>query len=234
MTDTQDVVAPDQPTLDIANPYWDAVVQHPYDEITAKYDKRWQPTPYAPRDVMRGGAGVIEEWYETNGRTALVQRYAWSIPSPSTLLWMVEALDGRSVVEMGAGTGYWAWLLEQLGVDIVAYDEHPPLRGKNHWHCRDEQPGAQYVDIRIGTPETLANMGDRALFLSWPPYDTDMGAECLAAYPGDMLIEIGEGEWGCTGNDAFYEALGDWQEIDSGPMIQWSGMHDRITLWRRK
>jgi hypothetical protein len=30
------------------------------------------------------------------------------------------------IVQMGAGTGYWAGLLQQAGVDIVTYDLHPP------------------------------------------------------------------------------------------------------------
>lgn len=237
---TTDIKPPDQPVLEIANPYWEAVVQHPYDEITAQYLKRWQPCGYAPMallDEIRGTPNApekIEEWYATKGRSALVQRYSWAIPSPATLVWMVEALDGRPVVEMGAGTGYWAWLLEQLGVDIVAYDEHPPLRGENHWHCRDGEAGTQYVEVQIGSPDVLANMGNRVLFLSWPPYGGTMALDALTTYPGDTLIEIGEGEWGCTGNEEFYQALGDWNEIDEGPMVQWSGIHDRITLWRRK
>lgn len=33
---------------------------------------------------------------------------------------------GLPVVEMGAGTGYWAALLQQRGVDVVALDRHPP------------------------------------------------------------------------------------------------------------
>lgn len=238
MTDL--LTPPDQPILDILNPYWDAVAQVPADEITGQYEKRWVPSGYPPMsflDNIRGtpdASEQIKDWYIKRGRSGLVQKYAWAIPNPAVLVWMIEALDGRPVVEMGAGTGYWAWLLEQLGVDIVAYDAHPPLQGENHYHCRDGVAGNQYVEIKIGGPDVLTNMGNHALFLSWPPYDTDMGAECLAAYPGDMLIEIGEGEWGCTANDAFYQALADWQEVDSGPLVQWSGLHDRITLWRRK
>jgi hypothetical protein len=226
---------PPEPILEIFNPYWEAVAQAPGDDIHARFDRRWVPAGYPPGRVLRQGGREIEEWYEKYGRTGMVQKYAWAIPSPSTLLWILEALDGRPVVEMGAGTGYWAWMLEQLGVDIVAYDEHPPLKGKNSWHCRNDQPGAQYFDIQVGTPEVLADHADRALFLSWPPYHNDMGYQALKAYPGDMLIEIGEGAWGCTGTEEFHDLLEkEWNSVDRGRMTQWSGIHDNITLWRRK
>lgn len=42
------------------------------------------------------------------------------------LLFLASLRLGYPVVEMGAGTGYWAALLQQRGVDVVALDRHPP------------------------------------------------------------------------------------------------------------
>jgi hypothetical protein len=35
------------------------------------------------------------------------------IPSPEALARIITVLDGRPMVEIGAGNGYWAWLLNQ-------------------------------------------------------------------------------------------------------------------------
>jgi hypothetical protein len=49
----------------------------------------------------------------------LRQKYAWAIPDARALRIIKHFAP---VVEMGAGTGYWCYLLRQNGIDIVAYD----------------------------------------------------------------------------------------------------------------
>ena len=39
------------------------------------------------------------------------------------------------LVEVGAGTGYWALQLRQMGVEFTALDSQPPgSRSRNLWH----------------------------------------------------------------------------------------------------
>jgi hypothetical protein len=281
---------------DILNPYWDIVKDIPGDEIMMRFDNRWQPASYPPMSMFEAlGRAEEREAYETwtkeKGRSTLVKKYSWAIPSPESIEWIVKVLDGRPVVEIGAGTGYWAWLLTQAGVDIRCYDHRPPGMGYNEWHsprvmrvkkytqeehdAHREQwekwdkialdvadlPGAvpmprprfqplpeaeerevlhgvageQWVDIIDGdhTALRLPENRDRVLFLSWPPYDTSMGEDVLACYDGDLMIFIGE-SYGCTGTDAFHDTLEkEWLPIATGPMVQWSGMHDYMTLYVR-
>ena len=59
---------------------------------------------------------------------ALAHRYAYVLPQPH-LLEVISRYS--SLVELGAGTGYWAYLLGLVGADIVAYDMAPSeARGK--------------------------------------------------------------------------------------------------------
>lgn len=143
---------------------------------------------------------------------------------------------------MGSGTGYWAWQLSQLGVDVLAYDAYPPaLSTENYHHCpRNEnreltgEHGNSYFPVQTGTPEILAQHADRTLFLCWPPYDEPMAAECLQHYAGNRLVYIGEGDGGCTGDDAFHEMLEqEWEEVASHRLIQWEGIHDWATVYDR-
>ena len=54
---------------------------------------------------------------------ALAQRYSYVFPDDHALATIARL---GPLVEMGAGTGYWAFCLRALGVDIVAVDQAPP------------------------------------------------------------------------------------------------------------
>ncbi|MBW0273565.1 hypothetical protein ATM97_26155 [Nocardia sp. MH4] len=60
------------------------------------------------RQIPGGGAGTARMGYT---QTVLQETYAYAIPSPGTLDWMVEAAGGRGICEVGAGRGYWAAML---------------------------------------------------------------------------------------------------------------------------
>lgn len=215
----------------VRNPYWDVVAKNPGDDIRKRFRGAWEPDPYLP-----GPDGI------GHSRSELVQRYSWAIPSPATLDWLVTYLDGRRVVEIGAGTGYWAWLLGQHGVDVAAYDADPPTASGNHWHCPKEGrdivgPGVEWAPVRRGNHRHLylPDNRDRVLFLSWPPYSEPMGRDVLAAYRGDTVIYVGEDRGGCTGDDDMFALFdSDWRvDADCLDFVYWSGLHDRMTAYRR-
>lgn len=160
-------------------------------------------------------------------RDTLVKRYSWAIPGGSAL----EKIASYSpIVEMGAGSGYWAYLLRGLGVDVVAYDKgdawHPDLKGKNP---------PRWTKVLEGTPESLRNHSDRTLLLVWPPYAEPMAYECLIHYGGNRIIYVGEGSGGCTADDQFHERLEDrWERVEGVSVPQWDGIHDHMEVWERK
>jgi hypothetical protein len=97
-------------------------------------------------------------------RRAGCSTYAWAIPSE-------EALDliaqHGPIVEIGAGTGYWARLLAGRGVDIICYDMYPPIVDElNGWHDK----AGLFYPVNGGGPEIAAEHPDRTLLLCWPPY----------------------------------------------------------------
>lgn len=161
------------------------------------------------------------------GRLQLCKTYAWSIPSPGDIAWIKEQLDGRAVVEVGAGTGYWAWQLSQAEIDVHAFDLEP---GGNYF-CGE----VSYHPVLRGGPEAAATYPTRALMLCWPPYESPMAAEALKAYAGDLVISIGEPEGGCTGSDEYFALLGkEFEEIgDSRSHVTYSGIHCWVTAYRR-
>lgn len=121
------------------NPMWEIVRQIP---DGSGYGTGWHPTT----------TGLVydgQEWQrlaDLPSRTFLCRAYSWAVPCPDALDWMDRTLDGRPVVEVGAGMGYWAWQLTQLGVDVVAYDLHPPDTHFNGYHAPLKRMWHEYTD----------------------------------------------------------------------------------------
>lgn len=200
------------------NPYWDIVRRLPLEP-----ERIWTSEVQVESYVMKPG---FRRGYVIS-RDRLVKTYAWAIPTPSDIAWITGVLDGHGVVEVGAGTGYWAWQLSQANVDVLAYDAEP----MGNKYCAP----LQYHPVHAGGPEKAADDPTRALFLCWPPYDDPCATDALNAYAGDTLIYIGEGSWGCTGDERFHELLDqEWQEIGTSPgHVTFSGIHCWVTAYQR-
>lgn len=158
-----------------------------------------------------------------------------------------EALDLIAsfgpVVEIGAGTGYWARLLADRGCDVVAYD----LLGSafDKWF-----PGGQFGNVEKGSTDKAEEHADRTLLLVWPPMSS-MAADALRCYEsagGKRLIYVGEGYGGCTADDDFFAMVGDhdycsdepcqhgpptWRETQTLAIPQWDGIHDYLGVYER-
>ena len=163
-------------------------------------------------------------------REVIKDRFSWAIPNE-------EALDAIAavgpIVEIGAGTGYWAWLLQKRGVDVVAYDAAPPHFGcVNHWHRTSE---STFTDVLTGGPQEVVPHADRTLMLCWPPYDDPMAERALTLYlaaGGKRLVYIGESWGGCTGDNAFHTLLRDRMAGERMVDIpQWYGVHDYLAIY---
>lgn len=161
-------------------------------------------------------------------RRELARKYAWAIPDDRAILALARYAP---IVEIGAGTGYWASLLRAVGASIIAYDENPPslASAANHWH-----PGAQqWTTVLRGDALSAHAHFERTLMLCWPPYDSPMAHDALCSYGGNRVVYIGE--WGgCTADDAFHEELEKhWTEVLSIDIPHWETVHDSMMVFER-
>lgn len=221
--------APSQLTI---NPFWEKIKQLPGDKFHMEFYGKWNPRIFSADHMVRDD---------------FCREYAWAITDPTSVQFVADWLKPRAV-ELGAGRGYWAWQVAQLGVDILAYDIAPPDKVfTNHYHSpRAEaketrfgdflnQPVTCYHPVAQGDESVLLQHTDRTLFLCWPPYDSDMAMNALNSYTGKRLVYIGEGSGGCTADDAFHDRLEeDWEEVASHEPVQWDGIHDWIYVYERK
>ena len=158
-------------------------------------------------------------------RHILQANYAWAIPTQEAVDAIAEWCAPAGVVEIGAGAGYWAWMLQQAGVDVVAYDIEP---GLNHWVTR----GECFAPVRVGGAHVASKHPDRTLFLCWPLMN-GMAMDALRCYRGSRAVYVGE--WGgCTGDDEFHATLErDWTQVRCVDLPQWWGLHDAMWLLQR-
>jgi hypothetical protein len=123
---------------------------------------------------------------DDGARLALAQRYSYVIPDAQSLA-ILDALG--PIIELGAGTGYWASRLIARGVDIVAFDQAPPdEEPPNRYHV----PTETWTEVVRGDQTVLSEYADRTLLLCWPPLFSSLG-DCLTYYAGSTVACIGDG-----------------------------------------
>lgn len=198
----------------------DARISNPFlDEVMALIDSHRNGDP-APCAELLSAA-----------RAEFIGRYAFSIPTADTL-GAITAVG--PLVEIGAGSGYWAWCLAQWGADIIALDHRPPDEG-DPW---DPRGGNQWFDdtwtwVGEGTAHDAASHPDRALFLCWPPPENPMARDALAAHRaagGRIAVFLGSRR-SCA-DAAFFHDLAAGARLTVREHCSWPGVEERLVIAR--
>ena len=179
-------------------------------------------------------------------RGVFTKLYAWAIPSDAAL---ERIASYGPIIEIGAGTGFWSAMLAARGTDVIAFDQAPLpenvpetmcdlLKSEaeadaaiNPWHVGQSSKGP----VLRGSAAEASLYPERALMLCWPPYNTSFAYDALVDYAGDTVIYIGEHSGGCCATDEFFSLLCEkFDEVECVAIPQWPGIHDDITIWKRK
>ncbi len=149
-------------------------------------------------------------------RQKLINQYAWAIPDVEALAVISEY---SPIVEMGAGNGYWKYVIEQSGGDIISYDL--------------DVCGGLWSSVHQGSPDDLDRFYDHTLFLCWPPYNDSMAVESVESFTGDSIIYVGE-MGGCTGCDRFHKILTqEWKQVNQVSIPSWPGIYDELYVYHK-
>jgi hypothetical protein len=157
----------------------------------------------------------------------LAQRYAYVFPSDSALA-MLAALG--PLVEVGAGTGYWAHRMRSIGVDIVAFDQAPVDGERANRYHSDARPWTQ---VERGDQTVLSGHADRGLFLCWPPLFSSLG-DCLTYYRGDTVACIGDGGHRTSSLDHLHGAFTKVAAAPVRALDPHPGARPQLTIWKRR
>ena len=96
----------------------------------------------------------------------------FAIPTREALDAIVKHASTRGIVEMGAGTGFWAAMLRNHGANVLAFDRDPPDADEsgNHWIMMPN--GAHHLDLRAPHDDdpadvTAARKREEAIIWGW-------------------------------------------------------------------
>lgn len=162
----------------------------------------------------------------------LTDKYAWAVPDERALKILAAF---QPLVEIGCGKGYWARMLHDRGVDIMAVDKMEPKQG--NW-TYTLQGGPEVLQKRV--------IRTRSLFLCYPDEDADVAMQCLEYFSGEHVIHVGElistgtkcgseqRPWGRSSSSAFQEKL--MEEFHCILVIALPSFpiaDDYLTVWKR-
>lgn len=180
-----------------------------------------QSTPFRIFDpeLPEQDRDVLMRWFR-DSVVPLRLQYSFAVPTPGALACITAHCS--SLVEIGAGTGYWASLLP---IPVHAYDL---------------VPSSTHYPVRSGGPESLLAHPDASLLLCWPD-ESDMARQCLDLYTGDIVVYIGEtfgrtahGHFGLTGDMAFHLRLArEFHPVAEVDLPHWPGCLDVLRVYKR-
>lgn len=173
---------------------------------------------------------VLKEMLNHEHRQKFVREYAWAFPTPGAIAEIAEFATGDTILEVGAGLGLWARLLQSRGVDVIPTDINPGMP----WPPGDDYFGTYTLMHKIGARAAVRKYKQAdILMICWPPYNRNLANRALTAFTGSRVIFIGERAGGCTGDDAFFRNLNHTYTQRYVEIPQWFGMHDGLYLCTR-
>lgn len=159
-------------------------------------------------------------------RKYCTRRYMWALPNMRAL----RVISKYSpIVEVGAGSGLWAKLLQNMGCDLITTNT------KEKRYCVD------FVREKFTRIEQLSTTGavkrypDRNVLMIWPPLRGNMAYRVAKNMTSEYLIYIGESAGGSCANARFFETLDEkFKLVKTIDIPQWPNIHDSLFIYRRK
>jgi hypothetical protein len=159
---------------------------------------------------------LLKIWEEENGdsykvignqllnvRDLCAKTLAWGIPNKEAL---EELAKYQPILEVGAGLGYWAKLLQDRNVEILPTDRDAPT----------------LAHTKVTQVDTLHSIENRnyTLFMCWVPEEAAI--EVSRAYEGNTIIWVGE-----------QIKFPNFQLEKEITLPQWKGYEDSMQVFRR-
>ena len=116
--------------------------------------------------------------------------------------WKPSGFGFQPLLEVGAGTGFWASLLRKRGCEVEAVDVAPPGDKHNEYHGRLPP----FTAVRRSSAAHATYPHAATLFLCYPPPHSTCALQALDLFKGGG----GEGWWGSCGVHSVYAVVVWW------------------------
>jgi hypothetical protein len=186
---------------------------NPYLDFYRAMPASFRRDPSAPISAVEM---LSPEWLKL--KSAIATQFAWAVPTEEAVRTILRY--STNVVEIGAGNGYWAWMMRQVGITVAAFDADSP---RFTWH-----------EVMPGDERAVLFFPAHALFLCWPPWNSVMAHNALNYHRGNYVLYVGEW-WGGSATPQFFEQLvSRFDAIEVVGIPQWFGRDDRLMIFRRR
>ena len=152
---------------------------------------------------------------------------------------MSKFLEGKKVLEVMSGNGFFSKMLKETGVDIISTDL---FIGENNPYGLINVIDKEIENI--DAVEAIEKYGKDMdyVIMSWPPQHTDIASRVVEKIkevnPDLFIIYIGESREGCTANDYFFEVIEEVNDENFRSVeysyVPWEYVHDYPCLFRAK
>ncbi len=165
-------------------------------------------------------------------REKYIKKFGFVLWNETILNDLSNFLENKSVLEVGAGSGFLSSELLKRNVEITASDVQVTHNsyGFKKFYCNVIESSA-------------INMMNKDIFdviiMSWPNYESNFAYDVANNLKeNQQLVYIGEGYGGCTANDNFFDFVEEkFQKVKhdlNKNFTNWSGIHDKISVFQLK
>lgn len=147
-------------------------------------------------------------------RLVCLSVYSFAIPNDQALVCLTRYVkdtveNGGEIIELGAGGGYWSFLVQQrtsaLAGAIKCFDREPPGIERSY-EAEAEEGGEEgeeelglrfrFADVEKGSPDSVlapnTNKSDMLLLIWPPPFPNTMGFDALSRFKGSTVAYVGD------------------------------------------
>jgi len=156
-----------------------------------------------------------QQWF--GKRKELVERYSWAIPTDEVIQYLSEFKSG---IEIGAGNGYWSYLIREAGGSFRPIDIDPPV---------ETYMTVQEKDIY----DEIESVENQPVLMVWPPIDNSVAADVAKEKPSHICY-VGEQRGGCTATDTFFDIIDkQYGLVGKINIPSYTGIHDNFFHYSR-
>jgi hypothetical protein len=181
-------------------------------------------------------------------RQNFLQQYGCTGWTEAGLVTLLELGASRGFVEIAAGNGQWARILNDRYLEseyyaqqlkrgkfefCLAYDNMSALPLNPEVYHKRTKPYHDYFYDNVQNVDSISDVlkqwqcRSRVLLLVYPSPDSGMAVEAIQAYAeisplNDTVVYVGEGRGGANANDAFFDYL------ENGEWILWQILPVRV------
>lgn len=186
---------------------------NPYLEFYRAMPSTYRRDPLVPPSVAEF---LSPEWLRL--KAAIAGHFAWAVPTDEAV--RAVARYSTRVVEIGAGSGYWAWMMRQAGVAVAAFDTNPPAFT---WDA-----------VARGDERAVCSFPRHMLLLCWPPWQSDMARNALTFHAGEYVAYVGEWMAGSADPAFFAQLVSTFEPVEQVDIPQWYNRDDRLMIFKRR